>query len=357
MSLPNKIPSGWSRLATFVQISDLHIGQVDPTSGDATVSAVAARIYATGQSFFDGMLGHHGQALEELEAFVADLRTDGEDDLQVVVTGDMTRTGDDAEFSNAKAFLERSLDLRPPTATVTAGLGLGSVDLAIPGNHDQWGGAFIALGGGPSQYSGYFRSPLPYVHHCGPMRNGKQVVFVGIDSDADVFALSHDRQLALGKFQSQLQNSNSQPNSRSNPQEIRMMLIHHSWYQSGRTLRMRTASKNALGQFLVRHDFKAILTGHSHTPFLDTFTVNPQLVDIYELRAGSASQLDQTPVTWKTVWGTLPTRRWPPNSLLVHRVFEDQRKVTHWHCQVYERSKQYGFKPLYTQHSSVSFPV
>jgi len=355
VSLPNNIPRGWSRLATFVQISDLHIGHIDPVSGDAIVSALGARVYATGQSAFDGLLGHHGQSLQELEAFVAGLRDDGEDDLQIIVTGDMTRTGDYVDFSNSQAFLERSLDLRPPTWAVSAGLGLGSVDLIIPGNHDHWGGSFIALGGGPTQYSGYFRSPLPYVHPCQRLGNGRRVVFVGINSDADVYALSHDRQLALGKFESQLNDPNSHPGQHA--QDIRMMLIHHSWYQSGTTLRMRTASRTRLGQFLVQHGFKAILTGHSHAPFLDAFTVNPQQVDIHELRAGSASQLDQTPASWKTVWGTLPTRRWPPNSLLVHRVFEDQHKATLWHCQVYERSKLHGFIPLYTRNSSVHFSV
>lgn len=359
MALPLNISPDWTRLASFVQISDLHIGDIDKLSGDANVSAVAARLYATSRSFMDGLLGHHGQALEDLEAFVAELRDEGEDDLNIIVTGDITRTGDLVDFGNATAFLERALDLSPPNWTRSAGLGLGSVDLIIPGNHDKWGGSFFALGGGPSNYGGYFRTPLPYVHHCPKLKNGRKVVFVGIDSDADVLSLSHDRQLALGNFKSQLDNpgNGSHPSFPPAPQEIRMMLIHHSWYQSGKMLRMRTASKDKLGQFLIRHGIKGILTGHSHAPFLDFFTVNPQQVDVYELRAGTASQLDQTPARWKTVWGTLPSRLWEPNSLLVHRIFEDQNKATYWHAQIYRRSETDGFKPLYVVNSSVHFRV
>jgi hypothetical protein len=353
VALPTNVPADWTRLATFVHLSDLHIGEVNPGSGDAVVSAVAARLYATGHSFLDGLLGHHGQALEDLEAFVGDLRDEGEDDLNIIVTGDMTRVGHYVDYANAKRFFEQWLDLRPPTGTTTAGLGLKNVDLIIPGNHDHWGGSFVALGGGPSQYASNFRNPLPYVHHCPRLANGRKVVFVGIDSDADVFALSHDRQLALGKFESQLVN----PGLPADPQDIRMMLIHHSWYQSGKILRMRTASKDKLGEYLVRYNIKGILTGHSHAPLLDFFTINPQQVDVYELRAGTASQLDQTPASWRTVWKTLPTRKWEPNSVLVHRVFQDTSGTTHWHAQVYRRSETDGFEALYTRNSSIHFRV
>lgn len=355
--MPDDIPGDWSRLATFLQISDLHIGEIDPLKGDATVSATAAQFYGT-TTWFDGLLGHHGAALEALEEFCDRLRTQDEGDFQLIVTGDLTRTGDYMDFFNATRFLNSSLDLSPPTMLRAAGLGMGSVDLVIPGNHDQWGGSFVAFGGGPSQYGAYITSPVPRVYPAIPLANGRQVVFIAIDSDADVWALSHDRQLALGKFASQLTHPNALPPHPPDPNDIRMMLIHHSWEQGGKILRMRTQSKNELGKFLVRHHIKGILTGHSHGPWLDYFTVSPSGVVIAELRAGTASQLDQVPANWGSVWGgSLPTRKWDPNSVLVHRVFDDGAGQTHWHAQVYRRSETTGFQELVRPGSSLMFQV
>ena len=62
------VDDGRERLATFVQISDLHIGNIDLANGDAEISPAAAQVYMN-TPFFDGLLGHHGAALEELESF------------------------------------------------------------------------------------------------------------------------------------------------------------------------------------------------------------------------------------------------------------------------------------------------
>ena len=351
--MPDDVPEDWLRLATFVHISDLHIGGLDPVSGDAEVSAAGARIYGT-VSWFDGLLGHHGTALEDLEVLCSSLNADGEE-IKVIVTGDLTRTGAYYEFNNAVQFLLGSLDLNPPNLRL-AGFGLQQIDLVIPGNHDHWGDSFIALGAGPSEYKTYFKGPMPYVHPSIALPNGRELQFVSIDSDADVSAFSHNRQLALGKFASEFSRPGAQFSNPIRPQDIRMMLIHHSWDQAGKILRMRTKSKTALGSYLEANGVKGILTGHSHEALLNYFTIQPSGTAVAELRAGSASQLDQVPPKWKSVWGTIPTRNWGANSVLVHRLYDDRNGHTHWHAQVYLRSMN-GFAPMTGAGSTLLFAV
>ena len=55
-------------LKTFVHVSELHIGDIDPTNGDALVPNLARRIFQN-FSYLDGLLGHHGRALRELAEF------------------------------------------------------------------------------------------------------------------------------------------------------------------------------------------------------------------------------------------------------------------------------------------------
>lgn len=56
-------------LATLLHISDLHIGSIDPNTGDATINP-AVQIGLDNFPIFDGLLGHHGSALRALAEFV-----------------------------------------------------------------------------------------------------------------------------------------------------------------------------------------------------------------------------------------------------------------------------------------------
>jgi hypothetical protein len=349
------VPDDWELLETFVQISDLHIGGVlDPTTGDAEISAAAAAAYSN-SPWFDGLLGHHGVALEALDEFLAGLRKSGEA-FRLIVTGDITRCGHFMDFSVGVKYITDSVDLRPPNLRM-AGLYMKAVELVIPGNHDQWGGSFIAWGGGPSEYPNYIAAPVPHVHAPMRLRNGREIVFVSINSDSDVNALSHDRQLALGKFVPDLTNPASHPPSPPDPNDIRMMLIHHSWHQDGRILRMRTKSKEELGQFLHRHDIKAILTGHSHEPMLEWFKVPSLHVSYPELRTGTTTQLDTVPTHWRNLLRKVPQRDWPQNSLLVHRIYDDGANGTWWHAQIFRREEDLGFQPMSVNGSTLTFKV
>ena len=342
-------------LATFVQISDLHIGEIDPGSGDAQVSGLA-KVALQNSSWFDGLMGHHGVALQDLEVFCADLTADGEE-FRLIVTGDFTQCGGVTELETAKKYLVDSVDLSPPNQILT-GLRLGEIELIIPGNHDHWGGFWQPVGGKPSNYQNVLGKSTPRVHQPIRLGNGRDVVFIGIDSDADIHPDSAERGLALGHFVSNLMDPRARPARGRSGAEIRMMLIHHSWNQSGTTLKMDPRSKQALGQFLFTNDVKAILTGHSHAPLLHPFTVATSngSVDVQELRAGTTTQHDHVPLNWLNLLGQVPKRNWPQNSLLLHRVFE-QGDATVWEVAVYVRSLQNGFEPMQGRGSSLAFLV
>jgi len=126
------------RLLTILQISDLHIGRIDPITGNAAVSNAGAFLFAN-FSWFDGVLGHHARGLQELETFYWDLVNAGENPL-VIATGDLTRNGHSGDFQAANDFLGNFVDLNPPHGNFV-GLGYSHwQEYSIPGNHDHWSG-------------------------------------------------------------------------------------------------------------------------------------------------------------------------------------------------------------------------
>src|ERR1700682_1665246 len=72
---------GRKRLATFVHVSDIHIGRVE-ADGDAEFLE-AWRLHPQ----LDGFLGHEYAALALLDRFVAELRR--QEDIHLIVTGDL----------------------------------------------------------------------------------------------------------------------------------------------------------------------------------------------------------------------------------------------------------------------------
>ena len=320
--------------ATFLQISDLHIGDVDTATGDATLSPAAAHVVSN-LTWFDGLLGHHGMALQQLEQFCAG--PDLGKKFEVIVTGDYSRCGSVSELNIAKRFILADIGLVPPAKT---GLHLGNEKtlIGIPGNHDQWAGRFHPIGGHPSNYPRVFSHPtLPWVDKTRTV-GGRNLIFAGIDSDCDVGPRDQARLLAKGDFRSQLATLGSMVGPKEQS-EIRVLLIHHSWDRKGLTLRMRRAAKQALEQFLDQYGFSIIMTGHTHRPLLQSFTVGTAKSVVWELRCGTTTQHDVTPYKWVTLLGRFPSRsKWPQNTLVLHKLYVDPGQTT-WEAQVYERVK------------------
>jgi 3',5'-cyclic AMP phosphodiesterase CpdA len=337
------------RIITFLHISDLHICDVDPATNDGTYDALAPRLWAN-SSWFDGLLGHSFAALKRLEQFLNNMRRD--EQARLIVTGDLTCTGSNAQFVRAREYL---------TARTALPGGGGSVGLqeagwysrGISGNHDQWPGHSWIFGGPTPHLKACFPyfpvlSELPLALPDGTML---RLRFLGIDTDRDVGPYSRDRFFARGLFTSQLGPAASAIGL-PEPDQIRVLLLHHSpaHPQTSRSLRIEANSLSALKDFVVEQDIPILLSGHVHKYKLHRTTLHHDALgplDVLEARCGTTTQRDSIPPQWTNIFGHRPNRPLLPNSLVVHRLFweEDPFPSVVWEAQVYQRTR-FGFRPL-----------
>src|SRR5690242_9570069 len=92
-----------------MHISDLHIGELDPATGDADMGPVM-QFMSANTPLLDGLLGHHARGLQDLQSFWNGLRAK-DSNAEVIVSGDVTRWGGWNELNNANDFLGATLDL------------------------------------------------------------------------------------------------------------------------------------------------------------------------------------------------------------------------------------------------------
>jgi hypothetical protein len=326
-----------ARLATFVHISDLHFGDIDPNTGDIIQDTKPSRIMAS-ISCFDGLLGHSNKALARFEKFFTQIRQD--ENAQLIITGDLTCVGKPEQFSTADEYLRDKL--LPPKGNY---LGLSVTDWkarTVPGNHDQWPGNKTIFGGPTSAFTTNFPT-LPFVSSPLQFAGGQQLQFIGINTDADVSPIGWKRMMARGSFCSQLVTA-AQLMGVPDKMTIRVLLLHHSRAHQGRTLRIESASCKALDAFIVEQDISVLLSGHTHAPHVKPFRTTHQgrTIEALEARCGTTLQTDVIPFDWKTIFGNRPNRELLLNTLLVHRLLEEDGKII-WRTETYTRTP-FGFE-------------
>lgn len=330
-------------VATFLHISDLHLGHIRAGAG-AVAGAALPRGYRV-HSLFNGRLGHHDAALDQLRAFHRRLKRQGP--VRLVVTGDLTADGHPVQFAMAGDFLGSRL---PPAH---GGYGLADPDwkdFAVPGNHDHWPGSGRIVGNPTAAMQGCFH-PLPWLQAL-PMPAGLPPVTVaGIDSDVDVVPVSASRLLANGSFSSHLRLLAGRLPPAA-PGEVRVLVMHHSpsYVHGGRVKMMgiETACHEDLKEFLVLHGFRIVLSGHVHR---NAVTVQPvtcgqETREILEARCASTTQLDRLAVLAAPVAPSWLRRGQGPddvNSLMVHRLHWDGQAMA-WETSVHHRTRR-GFLP------------
>jgi predicted phosphodiesterase len=337
-----------TRLATFLHISDLHIGEFEAITGDSKISPLAARVL-NNLPIFDGLLGHHAAALRHLEDFSANLLAE-EPDCMLIVSGDLSRYGDYRELRSARALIESSVDIAPPLRE-QVGLYFHSAACLIPGNHDHWAGVATPIGAAPSDYSAvFFDQPTPseYVLDLRD-EEGMKLRFIRINSDADIQPNSLNRLLAKGHFTSELNVLSASLPARPD-NEIRVLMIHHSRSHAGRVLAMTRASKQALDEFLKSKGISVMLTGHTHAPVARLHNIRGTS-GVHELGAGSTTQFDVLPFKWKVRLRNPHQLGWHPNTLMVHRIALKDGQPW-WETETCQRFPN-GFMPV----SHYSFPI
>ena len=327
------------RIMTLVHISDLHIGELNPSSGDALITRRLENAISNASTPLDGLLGHHSSALRQLSTFWNGIKRE-EPDAELVVSGDVTRCGNHVELQNAEKYLGSVIKM--PWGTT--GLECSSwMDYAVPGNHDHWPGTGKIFGPpDPGVSRAFLQGRYSWIRQL--TSEIPQVVLVGINTDADVKPFSRDRFTAVGRFQSQLAEA-SQQLLTVDENCIRVLVMHHSWHKRG-MLGISKSSRDALNQFLDDSHIQLILSGHVHTPLVEKFTIAKDGQHIYECRCGTTTQIDKMNLNSQSIWGGFPARpNWPANTLLVHRLFQSDHGRLDWQVKTYKRMRS-AFRPV-----------
>lgn len=328
-------------LETFLQISDLHIGDFD-AAGSAVVHARWASCRA-----FEGLLGHHYQGLRALHNFYQQLRHT--EDAKLVVVGDLTSCGSLSQFRDAAQYLTGQLN----TGGVRLGLRAPNwATAAVPGNHDHWPGQNFSLGSATAGLGETFPQ-VPTVKTLSRLSSGHFVTFLQVDTDADVSPIGALRLLAIGDFQNELARLDGVLQDPL-PHEVRVLVLHHSRCHGATTLkfprklRIRKRSWDALSQFITKHRIQILMTGHIHVDHLQPDALpdadgNPH--SFLECRSGPAAVRDDIPSNWRTLKGLFPNWRPRPNGVIVHRIVEKDDGAIVWRAEVF-RKVPGGFEPL-----------
>lgn len=318
-------------LLTILHVSDIHMGNVDPVSGDAEVDAEALAWWQL-HPLFDGYLGHTHVALARLVDFYLDL-VETEENVVVLQTGDLTTQGAANQFAAAIRFFGATLN-----PGLHLGLRLGQMPGSIPGNHDHWPGVratllhpFCMLGGPTAALANHFPPPMPSARV--PLAGGRHLLVVRLDSDSGVQPTSVKRLAARGSCVAEC----VQLAATLGPlpaDEVRVLLIHHSTLARGYALGIDRATRTALDALVSACGIKVLLTGHHHTAAYGQHSGGVAV----EARCGTTTQRDFFPRSWlfARALGALRLRSLPLNAVLVHRL-DDKNGRFWWQTDVFER--------------------
>lgn len=334
-------------LATFLHISDLHLGHrfhgASGANGPDPAVPWSAKLFPDAE----GLLGHHNIALDQLDSFFDDLRKEARTlkrrAPRVITTGDLTQDGHLAQLALATLFIGRRL---PPSFRE---IGLAAPTwrrLAIAGNHDHWRGpkdiwplVNVPKGKPAIDVDGEFGDP-PALRIALP--GNRHVEFIRIDTDADVGHDSDDRLYARGRFRSQLAELDRPADAGGLPgidnRTFRVLLMHHSpAYRHGgndHRLEIEDGSRQDLLHFIAKHRISVVLTGHIHDRQHDA------MVGVFdaaggwkfvEARCGSTTGREICP---KWMKGAKTVQQ---NVLMVHRIVEDSHHRLWWETRTHYR--------------------
>jgi hypothetical protein len=355
-----------TRHATLMQISDLHFGDIDAL-GKLVYDREIPLLW-TALPFCRGLAGHSKTALGELKV-AYDKICEEDKEVVLLITGDLTSAGKNAQLENAIRYIgSRWAPLEGSHGLMTGdwlersikdGVSSQRHD-AIPGNHDHWPGRSFFLGE-PRPFMKQWAGRYPLIRRFTiPLRGTKAFLrLLAVNSDAGVWGWGPERWLARGHSLAQIRRlaADLDGSASSDSNEVRVLLQHHSLcYKSTALcspLELNLASRRELIRVLARCDIPVLLTGHTHQPAVETFSVRSyerpspsrqmRRHVFLEACCGTTTQVNKVQRKWRH--GILPMDE---NSFLVHRLTSEKGTIV-WETETWWRTHNNGFEPAHAR--------
>lgn len=322
-------------LLTLVQISDLHVGQID-AQGDPLIPDAVVKDWWRYSRRFHGLLGHTYQAMAQLEEFYLDKVAEGP--TRLVITGDLTTCGSAIEFETARAFIEGEFMFsRERTAGLRAA---NAFEIAIPGNHDHWPGVRTIVGD-PSNTLWDLFPRRPMAPCIIDLTDHQRLIVFGINTDEDVHPTGPSRVYARGRCVSQLDALDQQIEALEGREgDILVLAMHHSRMHDLFELGLTAATRKRLNETLESGRIAVLLSGHVHEPAvkIERIAGRSSAWELLEARCGTTTQLDDPQkLARRGITATLT-----PNNLLVHEIVSAGGRIE-WHTIPFTRTDR-GFQ-------------
>ena len=311
-------------------ISDLHFDrEFYPRLNRLTAPVVPRAPLVATQGFFPHDLG----ACEELENEIKAIKLARKPRrVLLIVSGDLTRKGDDSEFVTALTYL-KSRFRRDWSGFIGLGPHVSEV-FSIPGNHDHWrGSSWHTVASGLSPIHDIYFACLPgqLSWYQTLEEGGVQLQLIGIDSrdpSATTVAARGSLDINVLKALTTKINIADSDAKLKSLIPVRVLILHHSPEYRGSSRwvhELDVKSRNELDIFCNTNKIHFVLTGHVHEPIVRSGTIKHTYG--MELRCGTT--LQGAPI------GNLPGKL--GNIFLLHTISGSSGNVN-WTSELYQRA-------------------
>ena len=304
-----------ARILLF-HLSDLHFGSC----------------FVGTQTSLAGLAGHDVDICRRLAvdlrlAQLSDFQTNGDDTVEYLISGDLTRVGSTHDFHLSHTYILADLEWveNRAKAQQSASLGLPHDRVhAIPGNHDHWCGISplvklnIPFRRPPAYNAAVFPDllePTPWRHTLWSKNKGFAIELFGVDSSEGLKSRATNfrargelSQVELhGQFDAaghlvrpgleQLLQEAARDARRDGKARVRAVACHHAFSNQGGLADawpLSNGSRTKLLTLARQYDVRCVLTGHTHY-FYDLRHSQSGWPSVWELRCGSTTQQGTQP--------------------------------------------------------------
>lgn len=254
-------------LATILHISDLHFSRKIDTD-KSKLKTYLASISLPGGLDAKDLYGHGFSAAFALSNLFKKIQTNRRKEkipLGVVVSGDLTRSGEDYEFNTGVTYLRGTHNLKVKKLGFDLGPDKYQIDansrpglFCIPGNHDVWGQNRLI----PSnEFQNHFSYTYP---KTWKIKTHSQSIYIhGLDSTQTtrkdlILAKGYVHQTQIDELKDNIKIIKSRE-----PESINIVSLHHPLIDTGKKRTMNLEDFDVIAQSLNGYA-EMVLSGHIH---------------------------------------------------------------------------------------------